>query len=75
MIEMLDMKKQWAKIKAGFQDGPFFRRPDWNPHPSSFKDGPGPMARQAQQSTMTPNNASAFSGKTFSQKHGGKMYG
>lgn len=69
MIEMLDMKKQWSKVKAGFMGGPFYKMPAHGPNPKTCVDGPGAMTRQAQQVESMPKG-SVFGGKTFSQKHG-----
>lgn len=64
-IQLLDLNSAWAKIKAGFKGGPFFKSPGINPNPTMFKDGVDSAARQVQQATATPKG-SVFGGKTFS---------
>lgn len=66
-IELLDLRKQWAKIKAGFSGGPFNRLPARGPNPKGYKDGVSPMTREVQQSNMSVKG-SVFTGKTFSNR-------
>ena len=65
-IELLDLKKNWAKIKAGFGGGKLFRNPPpIQRHP--YADGREALAEQAQGVAGQPKS-SAFTGKTFSQR-------
>jgi len=65
MIEFLDMKKQWAKVRAGFSGGKLYK--SIPPQPARrFVDGRDPLTEQAQmfQKPTLP----VFGGKTFSQR-------
>lgn len=59
-IEMLDVKKNWGKIKAAFKTGPFFKTIPAQPN-RHFVQGVEPMTHQAM-------GVSPFNGKGFSVK-------
>ena len=66
MIELLDYRKQWSKIKAGFKTGNMFQRPPAQPnHP--FKNGRDPLTEQAQMTSGMSGmpKGSVFTGKNF----------
>lgn len=65
-IELLDLKKQWAKIKSGFSGGNMFRNPV-PPQRHRFVDGRAPTAREsAEMNSSTPK--SAFTGQTYNNR-------
>lgn len=65
-IELLDLRKNWAKIKAGFGGGNLFRNPPKQPH-HPYANGPiQDVQNQAQGIAAQPSNA--FTGKTFSAR-------
>lgn len=68
MIELLDPKKQWAKIKSGWNSSNrLFRSPPKPPsHP--FRNGIDPMTEQAHYSAMPASIVPAFGGKTYSER-------
>lgn len=67
-IELLDMARTWAKIKAGFGGGNMFKSVP--PQPARrFVNGRDPMTEEAQYTTSN-QIASAFGGKTYSQRKG-----
>lgn len=67
MIELLDVKKQWGKLKAGWNSSNrLFRNPPAQPkHP--YANGIDPMTEQGRYG-MSSAKASVFTGKTFSQR-------
>jgi hypothetical protein len=66
MIELLDMNKAWAKVKAGLSGGKFWKQPAHGPNPSRYEDGIDPKTQQAMQ--FSGKISSAFTGKTFSNR-------
>lgn len=68
-IELLDVHKQWAKIKAGFRGGEFFKSPVPR-QTHRFSDCANPMYKEGMGMNM-PNSTSAFGGKTFSSRNKG----
>lgn len=66
MIELLDVKKQWSRIKAGFSSGVQFKTPAGQPS-HRFVDGIDPSVKATQQ--MPESSAkSVFGGKSFSSR-------
>ncbi len=67
-VPLLDVNAMWSKIKAGWKESPMWNRPSQNPNPTDYKEGRNPMAMQVQLVGNAPKPASAFGGKTFSQR-------
>ena len=65
-IELLDIRKQWAKIKGGFGNGRLYRNPN-PPQHRTYVNGVDSMAMEAQGIGASPKG-SVFGGKTFSQR-------
>jgi hypothetical protein len=67
-IPLLDVRATFAKIAAGFKVGKLFGTPPTPPsHP--FREGRDPLTAQAQNLDGPPSmKASAFGGKTYSQR-------
>jgi len=65
-IELLDLKKNWGKIKGAFGMGPLFKRPAGQPQ-HTFVNGVNPTASAAQGIAGSPKG-SVFGGKTFSNR-------
>lgn len=60
-IELLDEKRQWGKIKAGFAGGDLYRNPQPTPtHP--FKNGRDKLVDEAQM-IMKPSLPTFGGGK------------
>jgi hypothetical protein len=67
-IPLLDERKTWGKIGAGFKGGKAYKSLPARPsHP--FTDGPMSETRSFQQTDMKVSG-SVFGGKTFSQRKG-----
>jgi len=66
MIELLDLPKQWARIKAGMRGGNLFKNPPARPH-HPFVNGREGITEQAQGTAGSPKG-SVFGGKTYSQR-------
>lgn len=66
-VPLLDFRGTWAKIKAGWKDGPFFKGARHAPNPTGYKQGPTGEAMEAQMTAQYPKS-SPFTGKTFSQR-------
>lgn len=65
-IELLDVRKQWGRVKAAFSNPRLFQNPPPKPsHP--YANGIDPMAAEAQM-TASPVKGSVFTGKSFSQR-------
>jgi hypothetical protein len=65
-VEMLDVKKVWGKIKAGFTGGKFYA--NIPAHPARrFVNGIDPMASESMGISMTPKYP-VFGGKGFSDR-------
>lgn len=65
-IELYDMGKTWAKIKAGLKGGPFYRKP--SPKQTfSYSSGVEEVTKRAMYTDgQTPK--SAFGGKTYNER-------
>lgn len=64
-IELLDMRKTWARIRSGMKQGNLFRNPPpRESHP--YRDGRSSLVDEAQGISASPK--SVFGGKTFSQR-------
>lgn len=66
-IELLDLKKQWGKIKAGWNSSNRLYQNPPAPQSHPFAEGRDPLV-DAAELTMGQKIASAFTGKTFSQR-------
>jgi len=65
-IELLDLNKQWAKVRAALKGGKMWRSPSrTSSHP--YTEGYDASTQVAQQ-TNSSSKMSVFGGKTFSQR-------
>jgi hypothetical protein len=70
MIPLLDLKANWAKVKAGMGSGNMWKTIGKKPtHP--YTNGRDPLTEQAQLTVgQMPSNA--FTGQTYNNRKGSK---